>query len=220
GLGASPAARDTLGTAGAMMGQLVRLPLTGGTILPVADLVAYEGAQNPDGGALDSNPFKFMLNPAGGYVVADAGANAVLGVTGAGALSTLTVLPARPNPLPFGPPVVQAVPTAGALGPDGAYYISELTGFPFPPGAANVYRLDPVTGDRTVAHSGFTNIVDLTFDTDGNLYVLQISSNGLASSTGPGPGALIRIDAGTGMRSTVASQGLTFPTAVTIGPDG
>lgn len=220
GAGASPAARASLGSAGASLGTLVRLPLTGGSVQTIADLMAYEGAQNPDGGVLDSNPFKLLLNPAGGYVVADAGANDVLGVTAAGAVSTLSALPPRPNPLLFGPPVFQSVPTAVAMGPDGATYVGELTGFPFPSGAANVYRLDPITGVRTVAHAGFTNIVDLTFDPAGNLYVLQISSNGLASPMGPGPGALIKVDSATGMRTTIASQGLSFPTGLAIGPDG
>ena len=37
------------------------------------------------------------------------------------------------------------VPTsvAAVKGYDGAYYISQLTGFPFPKGAANIYRVDP-----------------------------------------------------------------------------
>jgi sugar lactone lactonase YvrE len=218
GLGAGPTERATLGAAGVIHGHLVRLPLTGGSVQPVADLAAYEGAQNPDGLALDSNPFGLLITP-GGFVVADAGANAVLGVTSAGTISTLSFLPPRPNSTPP-PPVFQSVPTAVALGPDGAYYVGELTGFPFPPGAASVYRLDPTTGDRTIAHTGFTNIVDLTFDPSGNLYVLQISTNGLASATGPSPGALIQVAAGTGQRSTIASQGLSFPTAVAIGSDG
>jgi hypothetical protein len=70
----------------------------------------------------------------------------------------------------------------------------ELTGVPFPPGAANVYRVDAMTGVRTVAHTGFTNIVDLASGPDGDLLVLQISANGLASPMGPVPGALIKVD--------------------------
>jgi DNA-binding beta-propeller fold protein YncE len=88
------------------------------------------------------------------------------------------------------------------------------------PGAANVYRLDPTTGIRTIAYSGFTNIIDLTFGADGNLYVLQISRDGLASPTGPVPGALIKVDPVTGTRTTIASQGLNFPGGVAVGPDG
>jgi hypothetical protein len=112
------------------------------------------------------------------------------------------------------------VPTSIAVGPDDAYYIGQLTGFPFPPGAANVYRFDPATSDLTVAHSGFTNIVDLTFDNDFNPYVLQITTNGLASQMGPGPGALIKIDVATGDRTTIASSGLSFPGSVVAYDDG
>jgi sugar lactone lactonase YvrE len=122
--------------------------------------------------------------------------------------------------LPFGPPVYQSVPTSITIGPDGAYYISQLTGFPFPPGGANVYRVDPSTLAITEAFTGFTNIIDLTFDDAGMLYVLQVSSNGLASPMGPGSGLLLQIDPTTGDRQTIASDGLVFPGAVVAGPDG
>jgi hypothetical protein len=220
GFGANPALRPQLGAVGAEFGRVVRLPLTGGPVQGIADLVAYEAAQNPDRGALDSNPYGLLVLPGGGFVATDAGGNDLLRVTAAGAISTLSVLPDRPNPLPFGPPVFQAVPTTVTLGPDGAYYAGELTGVPFPPGAANVYRIDPVTGELTVAFSGFTNIIDLTFGPDGSLYVLQISRDGLASPTGPVPGALFRVNPVTGERTLIASDGLNFPTGVVVGPDG
>jgi hypothetical protein len=220
GLGTTPTDRASLGSAGANLGNLVRLPLAGGTVQSIADLATHESTLNPDGQDINSNPFGLLLNPGGDFVVADAGANTILGVTSGGAASSISVVPPRPNPLPFGPPVFQSVPTTVATGPDGAYYVGELTGVPFPHGAANVYRIDPMTGARTVAHTGFTNIVDLAFDPGGNLFVLQISANGLASPMGPVPGALVRVDAGTGMRTTIASQGLIFPSSLALGPDG
>lgn len=221
GLGSNPALRDSnLGAAGAELGTIARLSLDGSGIRQhIADVSAHE-ATNPDGGGVDSNPFGMARTAAGNFLIADAGANDFLQATGAGAVSTLGVLPATPNPLPFGPPVYQSVPTAIAVGPDGDYYIGQLTGFPFPPGAANVYRFDPTTAALSVAYSGFTNIVDLTFDDDGNLYVLQVSSNGLASPSGPGSGLLLKIDPLTGIRSTIASTGLVFPGGVVAGPDG
>lgn len=214
------AQRDALGSAAASLGQLVRLPLAGGSVLNLADLATYEATSNPDGRGLNSNPFGLLVTPGGGFVVADAGGNDILGVTAGGTISTLAVLPARPTPLPFGPPLIESVPTAVALGPDGAYYIGELTGAPYPRGFANVYRFDPLTRDLAVAVSGFTNIVDLTFGPDGSLYVLQISRDGLASPTGPVPGALLRVDPRTGARTTILSEGLDFPTGVAVGPDG
>ena len=214
--------RDTnLGAAGARLGTIAKLPLNGmGAIEHVADITVHEFTANPAGGTIDSNPFGLAIAPGGNFLIADAGANDFLMATAAGAVSTLAVLPAKPNPLPFGPPVYQSVPTAIAIGPDSAYYIGQLTGFPFPPGAANVYRYDPTTQAVTVAYSGFTNIVDLTFGGDGSLYVLQVSSNGLASTMGPGTGLLLKVDPTTGIRTTIASEGLVFPGSVVAGPDG
>jgi hypothetical protein len=220
GLGANPNNRSSLGAPGADFATLARLPLGGGALQRIADLGAHEIAHNPDGGALDTNPYGLAAAPGGGFLVADAGANDLLKVAADGTVSTLRALSPRPNPLPFGPPVFQSVPTAVAVGPDGAYYIGELTGFPFPAGAANVYRFDPATSALTVAHTGFTNIGDLTFDSSGNLYVLQMSTNGLAAATGSGSGVLIKIDAGTNNRTTIVNSGLMLPSSILAGPDG
>jgi len=218
GLGSSPAQRDSLGGFGAsIFGTVSKLSLDGtGKVTPIADISAYEGANNPDGGMIDTNPFGLARNAAGNFIVADAGGNSFVQATDAGAVSTLGVLAAKPNPLPFGPPVYQGVPTSVAIGPDGDYYIGQLTGFPFPAGAADVYRYDPNTQITSVAYSGFTNIIDLDFDSSGNLYVLQISSNGLASPNGPGTGLLLKIDGQTGVRTTIASDGLEAPGGMAI----
>jgi hypothetical protein len=76
----------------------------------------------------------------------------------------------------------QAVATSVAVGPDGAYYVSELKGFPFPLGESKVWRIEPGTlhadcGSSpacTVVADGFTSIVDLNFGPDGTLYVVEI----------------------------------------------
>ena len=115
-------------------------------------------------------------------MISDAGGNSVLKAFGSH-LSTLSVFPDTPGvPNPFVPGEtvdMQAVPTGIVEGPDGAYYMSQLTGFPFPVGGASVYRINPRTGKATVFAGGFTNIMDLAFDRSGTLYVLEIDSNGL-----------------------------------------
>ncbi|WP_435019089.1 ScyD/ScyE family protein [Tundrisphaera sp. TA3] len=219
GLGADPALRTQLGAAGDGFGRLVRLPLDGGPIVGIANLANFEASQNPDGGESNSNLFGLVAAPGGGFLVTDAGANAVLRVSGQGSISTLTTVLPRPNPLPFGPPTIESVPTGITIGPDGAAYFGELTGGPFPPGAANIYRVDLGTGQRTTFLTGFTNLMDLAFGPDGALYALQLTTNGLASQTGPGPGLLTRIDLQTGARTVIASAGLSFPTALVVGPD-
>jgi hypothetical protein len=106
------------------------------------------------------------------------------------------------------------VPTCVAVGPDGAYYVGELTGVPFAAGAARVYRVVPGQAPQVV-HTGFKTIIDIDFGPDGSLYVLQIATGAFLS----GSGALIRV-APDGTRTTVASEGLVSPTSVLVGDDG
>ena len=211
-----------LGMAGANLGTVTLLNLANGSVGPrIADFALHEFNFNPDGSRLrDSNPFSLALTANGNFLVADSGGNTFLRASPTGDITTLGVLPAKPNPLPIGPPVYQSVPTAIEVGPDGAYYIGQLTGFPFPAGAANVYRYDPVTGTISEAYSGFTNIIDIAFDAEGDLLVLELSANGLTSPNGPGFGALFKIDTETGVRTLIASEGLLFPGGLAIGPDG
>lgn len=123
GLGFEGQPRSALGEFGYELGWLVRLPASGRWRNDV-DVAAYEFAQNPGGGPLDSNPYG-VLAEAGGEVVTDAGANSLLRVAPNGEISTLATFPSRPQGRE-----TDAVPTAVAVGPDGAYYVSELTRHP------------------------------------------------------------------------------------------
>jgi hypothetical protein len=177
-----------------------------GTWQKVADIAGYEEEANPGGGPLDSNPYGLRAG-LNGRLVTDAGGNALLRVSEKGTIATLAVLPSRAQGRS-----TDAVPTAVALGPDGAYYVGELTGAPFTVGAARVYRVVPGKAPE-IFLEGFTAIIDLTFGPDCSLYVLQ-------HATGPGlsgPGALIRVTPD-GTRTTLASEGLTTPTSVVIAP--
>jgi hypothetical protein len=126
------------------------------------------------------------------------------------------MVPAPPF-LPPGDIPMQAVPTNVARGPDNALYVSQLTGFPFPPGAAKIFRVVPGSAP-TVYASGFTNIISLAFDARGNLYVLEIDRDGLLA---PLPtGRLARINASDKSVDTVASEGLVMPGGLAIAGDG
>ncbi len=194
GLGNSPAVRDEVLTpaGGGNLGQLVNIGADG-TATAVLDVAGFEGSANPDGGEIDSNPTA-IIHTDDGYLIVDAGGNSLLKFDGS-TLSTVAVFPERLVPAPPFIPVpeilMQSVPTSVAVGPDGAYYVGELTGFPFPPGGANVYRVDPATGDVSVFADGFTNIVDVAFGPDGSLYVVQISSSSILF--GEFDGAIIRV---------------------------
>ncbi|TDE92853.1 ScyD/ScyE family protein [Occultella glacieicola] len=214
GLGDDPAARP----AGSDLGVLLRIAPNGRT-RTVADLAAYEAAVNPDGGLPDSNPHSAAAVP-GGVVIADAGANALLFQANSGELRTLTTFGDREVPFAGGTVMAQSVPDAVTVGPDGAYYVGELLGFPFAPGESRVYRVT-ADGSAEVHAEGFTSIIDLAFDSDGTMYVLEIAEQGLghAFATGDFEGALIKVTPD-GVRSEVADGALVAPGGITVGPDG
>jgi hypothetical protein len=217
GLGADPAVRAGLPASGRNHGWLLRQ--SGHQhVSRIADIAGFEARNNPDGGVPDSNP-NSVLATSSGYVVADAGGNSLLRVSSKGKISTIAVFPdtmvdAPPFlGLPPGTRIpMQAVPTSVVRGPDGAYYVGQLTGFPFVPGAAKVYRVVPGHAPKVVA-SGFTNVIDLAFDRHGSLYVLEIFANGLLS--GDPTGALIKVNHN-GSHRTVMSTGLITPGGLAI----
>ncbi|HEU5015137.1 MAG TPA: ScyD/ScyE family protein [Roseiflexaceae bacterium] len=227
GLGNAPEGRALYGAAGEDLGHLLRIT-TSGARQSVADVSAFEGTNNPDQGdpkqgGIDTNPFA-VLALRGQRIVADAGGNDLLMVSASGVITTVAVFPSRMVPGPGGqPPEVsmQAVPNSIALGPDGAYYVGELTGFPFPVGGARVYRVVPGRAPQVYA-TGFTNIIGLQFDSAGNMYVLEHAVHGLLQAEGPGgdyTGALVRVSP-TLSQTTVISTGLTAPTGIAISPAG
>jgi hypothetical protein len=112
---------------------------------------------------------------------------------------------------------MQAVPTGVVVGPDSAHYISQLTGFPFPVGGANVFRKEAGM-PYSVHESGFTNILDVDFDSMGNMYVLEMAAGGLLNAETDPRGQLIKVDPG-GNRTTIAMDGLVLPTGMVVGPD-
>jgi hypothetical protein len=111
----------------------------------------------------------------------------LLKVCKSGAVKAFSVFANRPVPDPSGgadPIPMQTVATGVVEGPHGDYFMSQLTGFPFPIGGANVYRVDRRTGEAEVFASGFTNIMDLAFDEDGTLWVLEIDHDSLFPLSG------------------------------------
>lgn len=207
---AHPPHRAGLGALGQLFGRTIRLTPNGQWSLE-ADVAAFEAASNPAGGPVDSNPYGVLAEP-GRQFVTDAGGNSLLEVTANGDVSLVATFPTTVAPPPFGQS--EAVPTEVVRGPDGALYVSTLTGVPFVDGAAAIWRVAPGAAP-TVYEGGFKTITDFDWGPDGSLYVLQYA-------TGPvffgGPGLLIRVAPGGG-RTTIAS-GLTNPTGVLAGPDG
>lgn len=228
--------QEVYGSAGSQLEKLLAFPRDG-AVTPEADLGRFEARHDPDHGAgtdvrygqsaIDSDPYS-IVPYRGGYAIADAGANDLLFVSPTGGISVLAVFPTIRELAAAGAfgaaqkkaieAQAQAVPTAVAVGPDGALYVGELGGVPYGVGKSVVYRVVP--GRRpTVYAGGFTAIADIAFDAHGRLLVLEIDGKGLNDpgfNTGhPASGVLVRI-ARNGTRQTLLSSGLIYPTGIAV----
>jgi hypothetical protein len=203
------------GGPGLTTGALFRV--SHGGVRQLADLYAFEVAANPHPSAVDSNPFDVEVLSGGRAVVADAGGNDLLIVDQRGNVDWIAAFPNELVPtaaikslagcptLTPGfeficslPPQMPAEPVTAsvAIGPDGAYYVGELKGFPAPVGVSRIWRIKPGTLHAqcgtspacTVVADGFTSIIDLTFGPDGTLYVVELDEASWAPIEFPFPG--------------------------------
>jgi hypothetical protein len=226
-----------------------------GRIKPMADLRAFEASVNPDGGEIDSNPYDVAFLSGNKALVADAGGNDLLIIDKKGVVDWVATLPdelvstANAKQLvgcPTAPPGLefvcglpdmmpaQAVATSIAVGPDGAFYVGELKGFPGPVGVSKIWRIErdalhAVCGSSpkcSVVADGFTSIVDLNFGPDGTLYVTEIDeASFLAVELGsfglPGAtlGGTVNACDASWTCTEIATQ-LPIPIATTVGKNG
>ncbi len=110
-----------------------------------------------------------------------------IGDTGTTDTGSLPVLPPQYSTgnLGFFTRQTEPVPTGVTVGPDGALYVSELTGIPYASGYSTIYRIaNPSastgyngtipSGVPQAYASGFTSVVSLGFNnSNGDMYVLQ-----------------------------------------------
>jgi hypothetical protein len=191
GLGSAPKNRKSLPKLGRQqLGHVLSFNLGTKKFTSAGDLAAHEAKTNPIANK-DSDPTGLLRLGKKGWLATDSGGNTLVRIKN-GTVRTRAVFKNRmgtspvtgPNPVEF-----QAVPTDVVKGPDGAFYISELTGFPFIEGAARIYRMVPGHRPKVWA-SGLTNVTSMTWD--GNkLYAVQISDQGLA--VGGPTGSLRRV---------------------------
>lgn len=155
-----------------------------------------------------SNPFG-IVGIGNQLYVADGGRNAVLKVdVSTGSFSVLTNFPPFPNPLPFGPPVVEAVPSS-IREYNGQLLVALFRGFPFIAGTADIVSVNPTTGVVTGFIDGLSSAIDVLPVKDrGNtsFLTLEISTDFLNGA----PGRLQRFP-------TPAGPGIPISTCL-IGP--
>lgn len=212
GWGAEPDLRNNF-TRGDLFGTIHQIT-PGGQYKVVSDVAAFEQNTNPDGTAIDSNPYGILSEPGRHYVV-DAGGNSLVEVRANGRISLVAVFENVDVPPPLDEifPTAEAVPTQIRRGPDGALYVSTLTGVPFHPGSAAIYRISH-NGTPEIFAGNLTTITDFDFDRNGNIYAVGFGSEPFFGGTG----TLTKID--TDGNAVPISEELLFPTGVLVGPDG
>lgn len=251
GNGAMWALEGLTGDPGSDTGQAL-YRVTKGKNKLISDLFEFEATENPDGAELiDSNPFDVQSLGGNAALVVDAGGNDLLRIDNQGNIEVVAVFPEElvstenikelfgcpesdadlcilPEMIP-----AQAVPTSVAIGPDGYYYVGELKGFPAPKDASNIWRISPDASGAMCGSSsdcelvfdgGFTSIIDLEFDSSGNLHVVELEENSWFALEFLDPEDLLGgtinscdLDAAS---CTELATGIPILTAITFGKDG
>ncbi|UWE13284.1 ScyD/ScyE family protein [Actinacidiphila bryophytorum] len=169
--------------------------------------VDYQWAPDHDG-----NPYALAANPRGGFYLVDGGSNTLDSIDRNGNVQVLALVPNTPGG-------ANSVPTCLDIGPDGAVYIGELTGFGGSATDANIYRYAPRTGALTVWQSGFSAINGCGFGANGDFYVTEFDTIGFPSPDIPPTGAVIQIGRD-GKRTTLGGDKLFAPAGFLAGRDG
>ena len=204
--------------------SVLRIDPATGAITLIADIGAYERANNPDPHAIDTNPYGMTLGPDGNLYVADAGGNAIYQINPTTkALKLYAVIPGvpySPNQVPQGfPPAnpsrggkaeLDPVPTSLAFGPNGLLYVALLPGA-LAPGMAKVVRVD-ANGTTADVVTGLTTAVGVAFGPDRNLYVTQLFANPPAGPNQPPTGNILRVTIDG--EESVAVDNLPFPNGI------
>jgi hypothetical protein len=146
----------------------------------------------------DCNPYGILTEGQTHWVV-DAATNTLDRVLPNGNVAITTFFP--------NPRSSDAVPTCLDRGPDGAFYVGELTGGGNGPGASRVWRVVP--GQKpTVWATGLTAVTGCGF-VNGQFYATEFSTLGFESFM-PFTGAVVRV-APHSTKPVVVAKGLSFP---------
>lgn len=155
----------------------------------------------------NSNAFSLTKGPDGHLYIADAGANAV--IKRDKDFHTLTLFTTFPPVAPNRDPV----PTGIVF--DGTHFVlSSLTGFPFSPGVANLYKVN-MSGVMVPYKSGFTTLTHLALTVNNKPLLLHYADFTMPPG-GPGNPPGFKANTGTVVNEdgAVLASGLDRPTDI------
>ena len=143
-----------------------------------------------------SNPFGLAIHPERPeyLYLSDASLDSIVEIDrDSGRSRRITRFDGIPNPLGFGPPVSDYVPTTVKPYSRGLL-VTNLAGFPFAPGVSNVVYIDPATREAHTFIAGLTSAVDIeVMPNPGQrptFYTLEFSTQFLEGA----PGRVMRYD--------------------------
>jgi len=181
------------------------------TVALVADFPDLTVDPTSPNGLRQSNPFDLVVLGSKVYVT-DGARNLVWQADiDSGAFSPLAAFPTIANPLPFGPPVVEAVPT-GIARSDGRLLVTLFRGFPFPAGTSVVVEIDPRTGSQNTYIDELTSAIDVLPTNHSGDLVLEFSTDFLA----PEPGRLQLFETPDDDPPTLVADCLFAPTSMAL----
>lgn len=200
-------------------GALVKVNIQTGAVTKVADVGAYEKANNPDKAQIDSDGYGLGLGADGNLYLADAAGNDLLKINpSTGAISLAAVFPHIP--IPAGTPGIppdtkdlEPVPTGVVGDTNGNIYVGFLSGVA--PGFGKVVK---VASDGKISDvaTGLNPVVSVEIGPDHNLYATELVSG--FGQQGPEPGRVLRI-LPDGTKQIVA-EGLVGPNGVSFDKAG
>lgn len=158
-----------------------------------------------------TNPYHLTALSDSELLIADAAGNSLLYAKNNGQVEVVATFPPVVDPdtdvklvlFPLNEDVdcpVEPVPTAVAVGDDGAYYVGELTGTTAenfggertPEGLASIWRVEAGSRDVscpsaacTKVLTGLNSVIDIEFGPDGYLYVVEYEKNGFLATVAP-----------------------------------
>lgn len=113
-------------------------------------------------------------------------------------------------------------PTSIAVRDGDNFFFGNLGPFPIEPGTQQIRSLNVHNGQFRVVAEGLSAVLGVAFDSQHRMYVLETSTS--AGGPNPGDGKVVRMNHPDGgphdSDQTVIADHLTFPTAMTFGPDG